>query len=124
MNPTMDGRPDIRVRPSIRSPERASLASQSSASGVLRRATFTKGPGALIALSPGYGRFQSVAEYRMTWLRKFSSTESALLVLPFISLLDASIQAVCMRVLPIARLTFPVPVMGPLGSRLSAVFDG
>src|ERR1700716_349163 len=121
MNPTMDGRPDIRVRPSIRSPERASLASQSSVSGVLRRATFTKGAGDLISLSPGYGRFQSVAEYQITWFRKFSSTESALLILPFITLFDACNQAFSMRVLLIAKLAVPVPAMRPLGSTLSAV---
>jgi hypothetical protein len=40
--------------------------SQSSKSGVLSAASFTNGAGASILLSPGYGRFQSVAEYQMT----------------------------------------------------------
>jgi hypothetical protein len=80
----------------------------------LFKATLTKGAGALIALSPGYGRFRSVADYQMTWLRKFSSTESALLVLPFIVVRQH--PGLCMRVLPIATLASPVPVMGPLSA--------
>jgi hypothetical protein len=48
-------------------------------------AALTKSPGISTLSSPGYGTVHPVAEYHVTWLRKFGSTESALSYLPFIT---------------------------------------